>query len=125
MKLEVTEGMKQASSRQTRSEMRSDLSDPKSWEGRALRYSVHARERCDERDIPQIIYLPADSRLADVDMDDRGVVAVTFKVLRGDDSFFVVLSADGLVVTAHWGGPRYAAAQHFKQRRRGLLATAA
>ena len=125
MKPEVTEGMTQASSRQTWTEMRSDLSDPKSWEGRILRYSAHARERCDERDIPQIVYLPADSRLADVDLDDWGVAAVTFKVPRGDDSFFLVLSADGLVVTAHRGGYRYGIAQRFKQRRRRLLAIAA
>ncbi len=125
MKPEVTDGMTQAGSRQTRTAMRSDLSDPKSWEGWALRCSAHASERCDKRDIPQLVYLPADSRLADVDLDDRGVAAVTFKVPRGDDSFFLVLSADGLVVTAHRGGRRYGTAQRFKQRRRRLLAIAA
>lgn len=104
---------------------RPDPCDPWSWSGQPLRYSVHARNRCEEREIPEIVYLPTESRLADVDLSDDQVEAVTFKVLCGDDSFFMVLSTDGCVVTVYRKDQAFKTSQHCKQRRRNLLARAA
>ena len=104
---------------------RFDPADPWSWANRPLHYTVHARNRCEEREIPKITYLPADSRLADVDLSDAQVEAVTFKVSSGDDSFFMVLGVDGCVLTVYRKNQAYETAQRLKQRRRELLARAA
>jgi len=104
---------------------RLDPCRPSCWSGVPLRYSVHARSRCEEREIPKITYLPADSRLADVDLSDAQVEAVTFKVSSGDDSFFMVLGVDGCVLTVYRKNQAYKTAQRLKQRRRELLARAA
>lgn len=104
---------------------RLDPCNPRSWSGQPLRYSLHARNRCEEREIPEIVYLPADSRLADVDMSNSQVEAVTFKVPRGDDSFFMVLNIDGCVVTVYRKDEAFGASHRRKQRRRELLALAA
>lgn len=104
---------------------RLDPCNPSCWSGEPLRYSVHARNRCEEREIPAIVYLPADSRLADVDLSDAQVEAMTFKVPSGDDSFFMVLSVDGCVVTVYRKDQAFEDSQRRKLQRRKLIARAA
>ncbi len=105
---------------------RPDPCDPQSWALRPLRYSAHAEQRCEERNIPQLFYLPPDSRLSDRDLGDRGVETVLFMVPRGDDAFFLLLNVDGCVITTFRKGSRreYAVWREAKERRRRLVALA-
>ena len=105
---------------------RPDPCDPRSWAGQPLRYSAHAAQRCEDRNIPQMLYLPPDSRLSDRDLGDQGVETVLFLVPRGDEAFFLLLNVDGCVITTFrkGRGQEYAVWREAKERRRRLMALA-
>ena len=72
---------------------------PAFWFDKPLIYTVHAIERCTERNIEQLDFLPINAKLVDCDKDKSGrVCSVCFKV-ETDKSFYMVLSVDGVVVT--------------------------
>ena len=72
---------------------------PGYWFDKPLIYTTHAIERCVEREIEQLDYLPITSKLADCDKDSSGNVAsVCFKI-DGENPYYIVLSVDGCVIT--------------------------
>ena len=89
---------------------------PAYWFDKPLYYTNHAKERCMEREIQELDFLPISAKLVDCDKDKSGrVCAVCFKV----DSFYIVISVDGAVVTVfnneNKGMKRY---NHRKNERR-------
>ena len=100
---------------------RLDPADPISWSCRRLRYSDHALERIASRSIPEQPYLPATSRLADLDVTDERVEAMLFKVTECDDPFFLVLSTDGCVITVFRKGKEWESWRAAKQYRRSMM----
>ena len=97
---------------------RRDSADPRTWSTYPLRYSHHARERCDQRDIPVLYTLPRESKLADLDKDSVSVQAMLFKVPHELGDFFVVLSSDGCVLTTFRKGAEWKTYRSGKERRR-------
>lgn len=72
---------------------------PGFWFDKPLIYTVHASERCIEREIEQLDFLPINSKLVDCDKDKSGrVSSVCFKI-EAERPFYMVLSVDGAVVT--------------------------
>jgi hypothetical protein len=76
----------------------SNVVNPEYWFDKPLIYTFHAEERCIERKIKRLEYLPITSKLIDCDKYPNGVVkAMTFKVNDVGDCF--VLASDGSVIT--------------------------
>lgn len=97
-----------------------DPCDPRWWTSRRLRPSAHAAQRCQERDILPLAFLPDDSRLVDRDLDDRGRLNVVVFKVSTEQPFFAVLGVDGTVITVFLNNKdkEYAEWQRVKQRRR-------
>jgi len=81
---------------------------PENWSGIPLRYSLHASKRIRKRKLPFVECLPTDARLADVDYDTDGGEAFVFKVIVYEVAFFLVVGADGYVITAYRNGREHA-----------------
>lgn len=92
---------------------------PAYWFDKSLIYTNHAKERCVEREIEELDFLPINSKLVDCDKDKSGrVCTVCFKI-ESDKPHYMVLSIDGAVITVFGvdkkGMKRY---QHRKNMRR-------
>jgi hypothetical protein len=72
---------------------------PAYWFDKPLIYTIHAKERCVERDIDELDFLPINSKLVDCDKDKSGRVgSVCFKI-DSDNPHYMVLAIDGAVIT--------------------------
>jgi hypothetical protein len=99
-----------------------NLSDPKCWRDVQLQYSIHARNRCIEREIPILTQIPDEAKLFDCDKDARGFpYAVCFKIGHDENSHCVVLSSEGVVITVFKNTKKeFKDYLHKKQKRRYL-----
>jgi len=99
-----------------------NLSDPKSWRDAQLQYSIHARNRCIEREIPILTQIPDGAKLFDCDKDSRGFpYALCFKIEDEENSHCIVLSSEGVVITVFKNTKKeFKDYLHKKQKRRYL-----
>ena len=78
----------------------SNVSRPEYWFDKPLTYTIHAKERCLERRILPVDFLPINSRLVDCETDvNNNIKTLFFKVNEKGDCY--VLSHDGVVITVY------------------------
>jgi hypothetical protein len=69
------------------------------WFDKPLTYTIHASDRCIEREIPPVDFLPISSKLVDCVRDAKGnPVRLTFKV-NIENPYYIAISAQGVVLT--------------------------
>ena len=76
----------------------SNVARPEYWFDKPLKYTIHARERCLDRAIFPLDFLPINSKLIDCDKDsNNNIKAMCFKVNEKGDCYLI--SHDGVVIT--------------------------